>query len=95
MAQDFYAGFSLGNDDRHIMTVDAEGVALAAIQGLHAMLEERMSEKDAKIEAQQQAIAEQQREVDELRERLSRVESLRSELDAVKRALPQLESGGK
>jgi hypothetical protein len=95
MAQDFYAGFSLGNDDRHIMTVDAEGVALAAIQGLHAMLEERMSEKDAKIEAQQQAIAEQQREVAELRERLSRVESLRSELDAVKRALPQLESGGK
>src|SRR5262249_1837533 len=34
MAQDFQAAFGLGADDRHIATVDAEGVALAAIQGL-------------------------------------------------------------
>ena len=34
MAQDFYAAFGLGEDDRHITTVDADGVALAAIQGL-------------------------------------------------------------
>jgi Chaperone of endosialidase len=36
MAQDFYQAFKLGTDDRHIGTVDAEGVALAAIQGLNA-----------------------------------------------------------
>ena len=35
MAQDFYAAFGLGEDERHISTVDADGVALAAIQGLY------------------------------------------------------------
>lgn len=34
-AQDFYAAFGLGSDDKHIATVDADGIALAAIQGLH------------------------------------------------------------
>jgi hypothetical protein len=34
MAQDFYAAFAVGPDDKHISTVDADGVALAAIQGL-------------------------------------------------------------
>lgn len=39
MAQDFHAAFGLnGEDDTHIATVDADGVALAAIQGLHAEL---------------------------------------------------------
>ncbi len=35
MAQDFRAAFGLGEDDRHISTVDEEGVALAAIKALH------------------------------------------------------------
>ena len=35
VAQDFYRAFRLGGDDRHISTIDAEGVALAAIQALH------------------------------------------------------------
>ncbi|MCC6231572.1 MAG: tail fiber domain-containing protein [Verrucomicrobiales bacterium] len=39
MAQDFHAAFALGEDDRHIAMVDADGVALAAIQGLHRKLE--------------------------------------------------------
>ena len=34
MAQDFYAAFGLGTDDKHISTVDADGVAFAAIQEL-------------------------------------------------------------
>lgn len=34
MAEDFRAAFGLGGDDRHISTVDADGVALAAIQAL-------------------------------------------------------------
>jgi hypothetical protein len=34
-AQDFYAAFGIGEDNRHITTVDADGVALAAIQGLY------------------------------------------------------------
>ena len=43
MAQDFHAAFGTGTDDRHIATVDADGVALAAIQGLNEKLEEKES----------------------------------------------------
>jgi hypothetical protein len=39
VAQDFHAAFGLGTDDKHIATVDADGVALAAIQGLNRKLE--------------------------------------------------------
>ena len=35
MAQDFYAAFGLGNGNTTIATVDADGVALAAIQALY------------------------------------------------------------
>lgn len=35
MAQDFYAAFGLGMDNKHISTVDADGVAFAAIQELN------------------------------------------------------------
>ncbi len=45
MAQDFYAAFNVGADDKHITMVDADGVALAAIQGLNQKLEH----KDAEI----------------------------------------------
>src|SRR5207247_10663455 len=43
-AQDFKAAFDLGTDDKHIATVDSEGVALAAIQGLNQKVEEKESE---------------------------------------------------
>ena len=36
MAQDFYAAFKVGPDDRHITSIDEDGVALAAIKALHA-----------------------------------------------------------
>jgi hypothetical protein len=46
MAQDFEAAFGLnGGDGKHINTVDAQGVTLVAIQGLHQKLEQ----KDAQI----------------------------------------------
>ncbi|MCC6819436.1 MAG: tail fiber domain-containing protein, partial [Verrucomicrobia subdivision 3 bacterium] len=44
MAQDFHAAFGLGGDDKGIGTVDADGVALAAIQGLNQKLEETRAE---------------------------------------------------
>jgi hypothetical protein len=49
MAQDFHAAFRLGTDERHIATVDADGVALAAIQGLNQKLEETVRQKDERI----------------------------------------------
>ena len=45
MAQDFHAAFEVGEDDKHITTVDADGVAFAAIQGLNQVIQE----KDARI----------------------------------------------
>ncbi len=52
MAQDFYAAFGLGEDERHISQVDADGVALAAIQGLVEEIEqrdERIDELEARL----------------------------------------------
>lgn len=46
VAQDFYAAFGVGIDDKHITTGDADGIALAAIQGL----KEVVNEKDVRIE---------------------------------------------
>lgn len=52
-AQDFYAAFSVGEDDLHIAAVDADGVALAAIQGLNEILRE----KETQIEALEARLA--------------------------------------
>jgi hypothetical protein len=62
MAQDFYAAFGVGPDDRHIATVDADGVALAAIQGLNQKLESELRQKQTEITA--------------LKERLERLEMM-------------------
>jgi hypothetical protein len=43
-AQDFKAAFNLGRGDTTIATVDADGVALAAIQGLNQKLEQQNAE---------------------------------------------------
>ncbi len=45
MAQDFHAAFGLGESDTHINSSDIDGVTLAAIQGLHLV----MQEKDCEI----------------------------------------------
>jgi hypothetical protein len=46
MAQDFHAAFGVGPDDKHIATVDADGVALAAIQGLNQKLTQELKRRD-------------------------------------------------
>ncbi len=53
MSQDFYAAFAVGDDDKSISMVDADGVALAAIQGLNQIVEE----KDAEIASLEARIA--------------------------------------
>jgi hypothetical protein len=49
MAQDFKAVFGVGENERYITTVDADGVALAAIQGLNQKIE-RFEERLAKTD---------------------------------------------
>jgi hypothetical protein len=44
VAQAFHAVFDLGADNRYIATVDADGVALAAIQELNQKLEQKPAE---------------------------------------------------
>ena len=70
MAQDFHSAFGVGRDDKHIATVDEEGVALAAIQGLNEKLEERLREKEGHIEALEDSVAELKQRVNELAARL-------------------------
>ena len=41
MAEDFHAAFGLGDSTKTINVMDASGVALAAIQGLYKLIEER------------------------------------------------------
>ena len=62
MAQDFRAAFGLGPDDKHITSVDSDGVALAAIQGLHRAGQE----KDARIAALEKTVEQLKRAVDAL-----------------------------
>lgn len=45
VAEDFQATFNLG-DGEHISTVDADGIALSAIKGLHEMVQEKEAELD-------------------------------------------------
>jgi hypothetical protein len=47
MAQDFRAAFGLGMDEKHIATIDEDGVALAAIQALY-LADRKRDEEDRK-----------------------------------------------
>jgi hypothetical protein len=65
MAQDFKRLFGVGQDDKTIATVDAAGVAFAAIQGLHA----KLKEKDAEIAA----LAKKANRVDQLEREMAAI----------------------
>jgi hypothetical protein len=62
MAQDFKAAFYPGRDDKSITTQEADGVALAAIQGLNQKLTDELKRRDA--------------ENAELKQRLEKLEAL-------------------
>jgi hypothetical protein len=68
MAQDFSAAFGVGADDKHIATVDADGVALASIQALYQM----MLEKDRQIESLSCKLGQQQAELNQLKRTIKR-----------------------
>lgn len=59
MAQDFAAAFGLGEDEKRISAIDADGVALAAIQGLNQKVEEkeaRIKELELRLEKLEQLL---------------------------------------
>lgn len=60
VAQDFYAAFGLWNSDRAIYPLDAAGVALSAIQALHARVVAAEAENQrllARLDALEQRLA--------------------------------------
>jgi hypothetical protein len=67
MAQDFYRAFGVGEDRRHIASVDADGVALAAIKGLNRELHQKLS-------AERRRRHEQERRIADLEARLAALE---------------------
>ena len=58
MAQDFYAAFGLGNDEKSIGTVDADGVALASIKALESRTSKMLTELE-KLKAENDALRNQ------------------------------------
>lgn len=72
-AQDFKAAFGVGETDTGITSIDADGVALAAIQGLNQKLESEMA-------ALRVELGRRDAENAELKERLARLEQLVQQL---------------
>jgi hypothetical protein len=82
ISQDFRQAFNLGGSDEAISTVDADGVALAAIQGLN----EELKDRDVKIESQQQQLKTLAEQMKQQAERLNRQQSV---IDALRVLLCQ------
>jgi len=77
MADEFHEQFALGGDTDSIATVDADGVALAAIQGLSARLDDTRAELDARddrLDEQRERIADLTAANERLRERNATLE---------------------
>jgi hypothetical protein len=65
-AQDFYAAFGLGEDPLRISTIDADGIALRAIQALEARTRadnDRLTRENADL---RERVAQLERELGEL-----------------------------
>ena len=86
MAQDFAAAFGVGENTTTISAVDADGVALAAIQGLN----QKLVEKDREVAALQAEATTLRAEAAAFQERLAAVE----QAQAASITAPQLTSAG-
>lgn len=72
VAQDFYAAFGLGDSDKHIAALDTGGVALASIQALNQLVQD----KDAALAAEREINARQQAMIEDLMKRLEALEAV-------------------
>jgi len=89
-AQDFHAAFGLGNDDKTIVGTNLHGVALAAVQGLHAIVRGNEAQMRALLADKDEQIRMQQSELAALRDRLSELEQLRVEMSSIQATLRTL-----
>ena len=68
MAQDFRSAFNLGADDKHIDMIDANGVTMAAIQGLY----QQNQELAAEVRQLRAQMAQQQAQLNKVRRAVRR-----------------------
>jgi len=86
MAQDFHAAFGTGDSDKVIGTADADGVALAAIQGLHILIEERDCEIE-ELKARVKSVADLEARIEEKNRAASELEARITKLEGMVLAL--------
>ncbi len=79
MAEDFHSLFDVGTGPKGISSIDATGIALAAIQGLKA-------EKDREISGLKQTIIEKDTKITELEQRLAMLETDRTRMVALEQS---------
>jgi hypothetical protein len=78
MAQDFYAAFGVGADDRHITSIDEDGIALAAIKALHrenSQLHANLVRVRNDVAARDAELATQHGQIATLQRRMQRLET--------------------
>jgi len=80
MAQDFHSAFGLGVSEKTIDTIDPDGVALAAIQGLDARMSDVVGAMDGELRKLREANA-------ALEARVARLESFEIDLASLKARL--------
>jgi trimeric autotransporter adhesin len=78
MAQDFYAAFNVGTDEKHIGPIDEGGVALAAIKGLNQKLNSESTALRNELHRTETENAELRQEISELKKL---VDSLNEKVD--------------
>jgi hypothetical protein len=83
MSEDFHETFGVGSTDKSIATVDASGVALAAIQGLKF-------EKDSEISRLKEALRKQEEALLRQEDRIVQLEMMLSEVLRQKSANQQI-----
>ncbi len=91
MAQDFHAAFGVGENDKTITTVDADGVSLAAIQGLYQLVQQQqalLQQQQAQLQQQQTQLQQQQTAITSLK---AENHELHTGLEAVKLQMERLE----
>jgi hypothetical protein len=81
MAEDFHDAFDVGSSDKHINSINADGAAFAAIQGLS----EKLDEKDDRIDGLEQEVEQKEDQIEELKreseQKDDRIDDLESRLE--------------
>lgn len=90
MAEDFYAVFGLGSDERTIAASDVSGVALAAIQGLKAEHDRKLAQKQSEITSLRSEVATLRARITALEERQAAASQLQNEVAGLRAIVHRL-----